>query len=58
VLIDEAHDFEPEWLALAARMVDPDKRSLMIVFDDMQAIYKGRCRMLDSRSAAATEPFV
>ena len=44
VLIDEAHDFEPEWLALAARMVDPDKRSLMIVYDDMQAIYKGRAR--------------
>jgi superfamily I DNA/RNA helicase len=25
-------------------MVDPDKRSLMIVYDDMQAIYKGRAR--------------
>jgi superfamily I DNA/RNA helicase len=44
VLIGEAHDFEPEWLALAAKMVDPDKRSLMIVYDDMQAIYKGRAR--------------
>ncbi|MGH6612523.1 MAG: DEAD/DEAH box helicase, partial [Burkholderiaceae bacterium] len=44
VFIDEAHDFEPEWLALAAKMVDPDKRSLMIVYDDMQAIYKGRAR--------------
>jgi hypothetical protein len=44
VLIDEAHDFEPQWLSLAARMVDPDKRSLMIVYDDMQAIYKGRAR--------------
>jgi hypothetical protein len=44
VLVDEAHDFEPEWLALAARLVDPDERSLMIVYDDMQAIYKGRGR--------------
>jgi len=44
VLIDEAHDFGPEWLAFAAKMVDPDKRSLMIVYDDMQAIYKGRAR--------------
>lgn len=26
------YDFESEWLLLAARMVDPDKRSLMIVF--------------------------
>ncbi len=44
VLIDEAHDFEPEWLALAAKMVDPDKRALLIAYDDMQAIYKGRAR--------------
>jgi hypothetical protein len=44
VLIDEAHDFEPQWLALAARMVNPDTRSLMVVYDDMQAIYRGRAR--------------
>ena len=44
VLIDEAHDFEPQWLALAAKIVDPDRRSLMIVYDDAQAIYKGRKR--------------
>jgi len=42
VLIDEAHDFEPQWLALAAKMVDPDKRSLMIVYDNAQAIFRGR----------------
>lgn len=44
VLIDEAHDFEPQWLALAAKMVNPDTKSLMIVYDDAQAIYKGRSR--------------
>jgi hypothetical protein len=44
VLIDEAHDFEPQWLALAAKIVDPDKRSLLIVYDDAQAIYRGRKR--------------
>jgi hypothetical protein len=44
VLIDEAHDFEPQWLALAARMVNPRTRALMIVYDDIQAIYKGRQR--------------
>lgn len=44
VLIDEAHDFEPQWFALAARMVNPDTKSLMIVYDDAQAIYKGRAR--------------
>jgi hypothetical protein len=44
VLIDEAHDFEEDWLRLAARMVNPDTKSLMIAYDDMQAIYKGRAR--------------
>jgi hypothetical protein len=44
VLIDEAHDFEPQWLALAAKMVNPDTQALMIVYDDAQAIYKGRKR--------------
>lgn len=44
VLIDEAHDFEPQWLALAARMVNPRTKALMVVYDDIQAIYKGRER--------------
>lgn len=44
VLIDEAHDFEPQWLELATKMVNPDTKSLMIVYDDAQAIYKGRAR--------------
>jgi len=44
VLVDEAHDFEEDWLRLAARMVNPDTRALMIAYDDMQAIYKGRAR--------------
>jgi hypothetical protein len=44
VLIDEAHDFEPQWLALAAKMVNPSTKAFMIAYDDMQAIYKGRER--------------
>lgn len=44
VLIDEAHDFEPQWLALAAKMVNPRTKALMVVYDDIQAIYKGRGR--------------
>jgi Nuclease-related domain/AAA domain/UvrD-like helicase C-terminal domain len=44
VLIDEAHDFEPQWLALAAKMVNPSTKAFMIAYDDMQAIYKGRAR--------------
>ena len=41
VLIDEAHDFEPQWLALAAKMVNPRTKALMVVYDDIQAIYQG-----------------
>lgn len=44
VLIDEAHDFEEDWLRLAVRMVNPSTRALMVVYDDAQAIYKGRVR--------------
>ena len=44
VLIDEAHDFEPQWLALATKMVNPNTKALMVVYDDIQAIYKGRER--------------
>jgi hypothetical protein len=44
VLIDEAHDFEPQWLALATKMVNPRTKALMVVYDDIQAIYTGRER--------------
>jgi superfamily I DNA and RNA helicase len=46
VLVDEAHDFEPEWLSLAVKMVNPNTKAFMIAYDDMQAIYKGRRREL------------
>jgi hypothetical protein len=40
---------------MARRMVDPDKRSLMIVYDDMQAIYKGRARPVWSQLGIEAE---
>lgn len=39
ILIDEGHDFEPEWLRLVTQMVDPDTRSLLLLYDDAQSIY-------------------
>ncbi|MFB8830145.1 3'-5' exonuclease [Azotobacter sp. CWF10] len=42
VLIDEGHDFEPEWFRLAVRMVDPDTNSLLVLYDDAQSIYRGK----------------
>ena len=40
VLIDEGHDFEPEWFRLVVQMVDPDTDSLLVLYDDAQAIYR------------------
>lgn len=40
VLIDEGHDFEPEWLKLVTQMVDPETDSLLLLYDDAQSIYK------------------
>jgi len=42
VLIDEGHDFQPEWLKLAAQMVDPQTNSLLLLYDDAQSIYEKR----------------
>lgn len=39
VLIDEGHDFRPEWLKLVTQMVDPTTNSLLVLYDDAQSIY-------------------
>ncbi len=40
ILIDEGHDFAPEWLKLVAQMVDPAINNLLVLYDDAQSIYK------------------
>jgi hypothetical protein len=37
ILVDEAHDFAPEWLKLVTRMVDPATNSLLLLCDDAQS---------------------
>ena len=39
VLIDEGHDFEPEWFKLLVQMIDPETNSLLLLYDDAQNIY-------------------
>ena len=39
VLIDEGHDFKPEWFKLVVQMVDPHTNSLLVLYDDAQSIY-------------------
>ena len=41
VLIDEGHDFEPDWYRIVVQMVDPSTSSLLVLYDDAQNIYGG-----------------
>ena len=42
ILIDEGHDFKQEWLQLVVDMVDPDTKSLLLLYDDTQSIYNSK----------------
>ena len=45
ILIDEGHDFEPDWFALVVQMLDPQHNRLLVLYDDAQSIYRsGRKR--------------
>jgi hypothetical protein len=44
ILIDEGHDFEPEWFRLLVQMIDPETNSLLLLYDDAQSIYGERKR--------------
>ena len=51
VLIDEGHDFAPEWLKLVTQMVDPTTNSLLLLYDDAQSIYeRGRSKNFSFKS--------
>lgn len=42
VMIDEGHDFEPDWFKLVVQMVDPVSNAMLVLYDDAQAIYGTR----------------
>lgn len=44
VIVDEGHDFAPEWLKLVAQMVNPSTNSLLVLYDDAQNLYGRRSR--------------
>jgi len=51
ILIDEGHDFRPEWLKLVTQMVDPRTNSLLLLYDDAQSIYeRNRTRQFSFKS--------
>jgi superfamily I DNA/RNA helicase len=41
ILVDEGHDFEPEWWKLIVKMIDTETNSLLVAYDDAQRIYNG-----------------
>ncbi len=40
ILIDEGHDFKPAWFKLIVQMVNPETKSLLVLYDDAQSIYQ------------------
>jgi len=55
VMIDEGHDFEPEWLKLVVNMVDPDTNSLLLLYDDAQSIYGNKTGLDFSLSSVGVQ---
>jgi hypothetical protein len=54
VIVDEGHDFQPEWFKLIAQMVDPETNSVLVLYDDAQSIY-GRSRRKFSFSSVGIQ---
>ena len=50
VMIDEGHDFEPDWLRLVVQMLDPESNSLLLLYDDAQSIYQSKAERFTFRS--------
>jgi len=55
VLIDEGHDFEPDWFRLVVQMVDPQTNSVLLLYDDAQSIYAKRERRRFSFASVGIE---
>lgn len=56
ILIDEAHDFEPEWLQLMAEdMLDHTTNDLLVVYDDAQNIYRKESKKILSFKSVGIE---
>ncbi len=51
VMIDEGHDFAPEWFQLIVQMIDPVSDSLLLLYDDAQSIYQKAGRLKFSLSS-------
>ncbi|ANY68533.1 nuclease [Paenibacillus sp. BIHB 4019] len=48
ILIDEGQDFEPVWLELLSKVLNPDTQSLLLVEDKAQNIFKRKTSLASS----------
>jgi UvrD-like helicase C-terminal domain/Nuclease-related domain/AAA domain len=55
VMIDEGHDFQPEWFRLVTQMIDPETNSLLVLYDDAQSIYEATSRRKFSFSSVGIQ---
>ena len=55
VLIDEGHDFKPAWFKLIVQMVNPETRSLLVLYDDAQSIYHTEKKLKFSFSSVGVQ---
>ncbi|MBT7307790.1 MAG: AAA family ATPase [Gammaproteobacteria bacterium] len=55
IMIDEGHDFEPEWLKLVVNMVDEETNSLLLLYDDAQSIYNNKSHLNFSLSSVSVQ---
>lgn len=55
VLIDEGHDFKPEWFKLVVQMIHPESNSLLVLYDDAQSIYTGKRKLRFSFSSVGVQ---
>ena len=55
VLIDEGHDFEPEWIQLITQMIDSRTNSLLFLYDDAQSIYQKKSKLGFSLSSVGVK---
>ena len=55
ILIDEGHDFKPEWFKLIVQMVNPETKSLLVLYDDAQSIYQKTKKLKFSFSSVGVQ---
>ncbi|RVU85937.1 DNA helicase II [Leucothrix sargassi] len=55
IMVDEGHDFEPEWLSLISKMVDPEEGQLLLLYDDAQSIYSNKSQLGFSLSSVGIQ---